>query len=191
MKILISGNPEYGVAQGLSNILGQEHELTFCSRKNGFELTKDEGRNKLVDLSLQYDVFINNSALWRFNQSILLEYVWKAWADAGKQGHIINMGSTADRQVKGGNWAYPVEKGALRHHSLNQSLGTLGGTGIKVSYIAYGYVSTPSVEKKNPDKIKHTPEEIAKLVKWVLDYPMTNTNIMELIVDPIQRPVNK
>lgn len=186
MKILISGNPEYGVAQGLNNILGQEHELTFCSRKSGFELTKDEGRNKFVDLSLQYDVFINNSALWRFNQSVLLEYVWKAWADAGKQGHIINMGSTADRQVKGGNWAYPVEKGALRHHSLNQSLGTLGGTGIKVSYIAYGYVSTPGVEKKHPDKIKHTPEEIGRLVKWVLDYPVPNTNIMELIVDPIQ-----
>ena len=188
MKIIISGNPEYGVAQGLKSILEQEHELTFCSRANGFDLTKDEGRNKFVELSLEHDVFINNSALWRFNQSVLLEQVWKSWYDVKKTGQIINMGSTSDRQLKGGNWIYPAEKGALRHHSLNQSLGTVGGIGIKVNYLAYGYVSTPSVERKHPDKVKHTPEEIGRIVKWILDYPVQDTNIMQLVIDPIQRP---
>jgi NADP-dependent 3-hydroxy acid dehydrogenase YdfG len=189
MKIIISGNPEYGVAQGINSVLSSEHELTFCSRKNGYDLTKDEGRHKLVSKSLETDVFINNSALWRFNQTVLAEVIWQAWTDAGKSGHIINMGSTADRLNRGGNWTYPVEKGALRHHSLDQALATLGGSNIKVTYIAYGFVNTPSVERKHPDKLKHTSEEIARLVKWVLDYPIPTTNIMELIVDPIQRPL--
>ena len=185
-KILISGNKDHGVAGGVHKILGTDYDIEFCSRKTGFDLTSDDGRQRFVDLSLGFDVFINNAALWRFHQTLLLESVWKSWSEAGKKGQIINLGSTADRQIYGGNWLYPAEKNALRHQSLSQSMSALGGSGIKVTYVSYGYVSTPNVEKKHPTKKKHDPEEIAKLIKWIIEYPIESSNIIELALDPIQ-----
>jgi NAD(P)-dependent dehydrogenase (short-subunit alcohol dehydrogenase family) len=185
-KIIISGNKNYGVAEGINTILGSEYHLTFCSRKTGFELTNESDRKRFAELSLDHDIFINNAALWRFNQILLLEEVWKTWNDAGKKGHIINLGSTADRQINGGNWMYPAEKNALRHQSLSQAMWTLGGNPIKVTYLGYGYVKTPGVEKKHPTKNKHEPIEIAKMIKWIIEYPIETTNLIEIVLDPIQ-----
>lgn len=188
-KIIISGNKTHGIASGISNVLENGYDLTFCSRKSGFDLTSETGRNEFVKLSLDHDIFINNSALWRFNQTLLLEAVWKAWNDSGKIGQIINLGSTADRQIYGGNWMYPAEKNALRHQSLSQSMSSIGGNKIKVTYLSYGYVKTPKIEMKHPDKTKHDPDEIARIIKWIIEYPVETSNIVEISLDPIQNKV--
>jgi len=185
-RILISGNKGHGVASGIDQIMSSDYHLEFCSRKNGFDLTSESGRQRFVELSLGYDVFINNAALWRFNQTLLAEAVWKSWTENNKTGHIINLGSTADRQIYGGNWTYPAEKKALRHQSISQAMSSLGGSGIKVTYLAYGYVSTPNIEKKHPTKKKHEPVEIARLIKWIIEYPVDNSNLIEIVLDPIQ-----
>lgn len=185
-KIIVSGNKEHGVASGINSVLQNDYDITFCSRKTGFDLTTEKGRIDFIELSMDHDIFINNAALWKFNQTLLLEGVWKAWNDSGKKGQIINLGSTADRQIYGGNWLYPSEKSALKHQSISQSMSALGGSNIKVSYLSYGYVKTPKIEMKHPDKMKHDPIEIAKIIKWIIEYPVETSNIIEISLDPIQ-----
>ena len=77
MKILISGNPAFGLAEALNSVL-VEHELTFVSRTtHKLDLTKTENQQVFADMSIDYDVVILNSALWKFNQTLLLEAVYK------------------------------------------------------------------------------------------------------------------
>lgn len=181
MLILTTGNPNYGLAQGIRTVLGGD----FVSRTTGHDLTTDAARVAVAQLSLGYDAFINCAALWRFHQSLVLEEVWTTWQKAGKRGHIVNIGSTADTGVRGGPWRYPIEKKALKDYNRNLTYSAIGGSGIKVTYIAYGYLSTPSVETKHPDKKKITPVDAAQMIKWVLDQP-EGININELSLDPIQ-----
>ena len=72
MKILISGNPAYGLAEALATSLA-EHELTFVSRTtHKLDLTKSENQQIFADMSVDYDVIVINSALWKFNQTYKL-----------------------------------------------------------------------------------------------------------------------
>lgn len=186
MKILVTGNPEYGVASGLKAILGQDHIVDFVSPKhNGIDLNKQEDFRKVVDNSLAYDVIINNVRLSDYNQVKLFDSIYRKWMANRKQGQIINIGSLADN-VRDKTWAYGSEKAALKQASASGSFASIfKNTGIKVTYIAFGWVSTPAIEASEPNVKKHSPEEIAKLIKWILDYPF-NTNIIELRMEPVQ-----
>lgn len=181
MKIIITGNPHYGLAAALNQRLTAD----FCSRTNGFELCSDEGRAAFVEKSLGYEVFINCAALWRFNQTLLLQAVWDRWKAEGKRGRIINVGSTADTNNRGNSWVYPTEKKALRDLSRNLSMAAIGGSGIIVSYVSFGYFATPSVERKHPDKKKLTTAEAASMISWLVDQP-DHMVVNELSLDPIQ-----
>lgn len=181
MRILTTGNPTYGLAAAISEIVGGD----FASRSSGFELTSDDGRSRLVEHSLDYDVFINCAALWKFHQTLVLEAVFNRWKETGKRGRIINIGSTADTGVRGSSWRYPIEKKALRDMSRNLSYTSIGGTGIAVTYVSYGYLSTPSVETKHPDKRKIDPIYAAGIIQWVIDQPL-HLNVNEISLDPVQ-----
>ena len=51
MKILISGNPAYGLAKELVKIYP---DAFFASRTNGFDLTTKVGQEKFADLAKDY-----------------------------------------------------------------------------------------------------------------------------------------
>lgn len=184
MRILTTGNPAYGIAQAISEVIGGD----FASRATGHDLCSDDGRNAFVEMSLGYDVVINSAALWRFNQSVLLEKLHTRWLEMGKKGHIISLGSTADTGTSGKSWLYPIEKKALRDLSRNLSYMAIGDCGIRVSYVSLGYVATPKVETKHPFKRKLQPNEVANLIKWVIDTP-SHLNLNEISIDPIQTRV--
>ena len=74
MKILITGNPTKGLAQSMHGIWP---DASFVSRANGWDLDKDQRRKDLAQLALEYDVFVNNSALWQFQQTLLLKDVYQ------------------------------------------------------------------------------------------------------------------
>ena len=120
-KVLMTGNPTYGLAEKFNIVCPT---TDFASRDNGYDLCEKKGRDKLAVESLKYDVFINSSALYQFNQSLVLETVWKKWKEHNKQGHIINIGSTVDRSTKGAEWIYPQEKKALK--SMSHQFAMLG-----------------------------------------------------------------
>jgi NAD(P)-dependent dehydrogenase (short-subunit alcohol dehydrogenase family) len=180
----MTGNPTYGLAEKFNIVCPGTQ---FASRVNNHDLCSKQGRITVAQESLKYDVFINSSALYQFNQSLVLETVWKTWKENNKQGHIINIGSTVDRSTKGAEWIYPQEKKALKSMSHQYAmLGIWGGTNIKVSYISFGSLETTKVKTKHPDRTLMNVIQAAEYIKWVIDAPI-NININELHMDPIQK----
>lgn len=183
MKTLITGNKNYGLAKAVSEVL----PCSFASRSNGFDLCNSTDRQRLAEESLNYDVFINCAALWRFNQTLVLQDVWNLWEKNAHQGHIINIGSTADVATKATAWAYPIEKKALREQSANLALMSVwSNTNIRVSYISLGSLDTDKVKKKHPDRTRMSLQQAAEMIAWVVNSP-NSLNINSLHVDPIQQ----
>lgn len=120
MKYMITGGN-----RGLGLLLTERYQGDSFSRSNGYDIIKD--RQRLAELSLGYDVFINNAfdgpfqETWAdFGQTKLLYEVAAAWKAANKSGFIINIGSSGSEDVVAPepNWeTYRVNKAALKHHS--------------------------------------------------------------------------
>lgn len=120
MKILVTGGH-----RGLGLRLVETVQATAISRADRYDITKDV--NKIAELSLDYDVFINNAfdgppqEPWaNFGQVNVLQAVYFAWAAAGKTGHIINVGSVGEKSIVAPEPAfetYRVAKAALSHAS--------------------------------------------------------------------------
>lgn len=186
MKVLVTGNPNYGIAESINNnFLG--HELAFYSRNyNNFDLNNADKITELANISLQYDVFINNARLAKYNQVKLYEEVYRKWASVKKQGLIINMGSTADT-ARDVNNSYACEKAALKKASEGGSFANnFKNAGIKVTYISFGWVSTPVLNRDLPNVKKHSSDEIALLLKWIIEYPIPSSCFNEIRLEPIQ-----
>jgi NAD(P)-dependent dehydrogenase (short-subunit alcohol dehydrogenase family) len=121
MKYMITGGN-----RGLGLELCTAYQGDSYSRANGYDITKD--REKLAELSLNYDVFINNAfdgpfqETWAdFGQVKLLFEVASLWQKNNKAGYIINIGSSGSESIVAPepSWeTYRVNKVALKHHSL-------------------------------------------------------------------------
>lgn len=179
-KILISGNCFQGLAQALHKIYP---DATFCSRLNDYELTNKKGREDFAQLSVLFDVIIVNAALWQFQQTVLLDAVYKALVEAKKQAHIVVIGSTTDRVKNGKAWLYNAEKKALRDYSNTLAIGGVWGDKPKVSYISFGTLSNN--QHKHPDRRCMDIDQAAGYIKWLIDQPQ-HVNINEISIDPMQ-----
>ena len=183
MKILISGNPTFGLAEALNTELSQ-HELTFVSRTtHNMDLTKAECQQQFADMSLDADLVIINSALWKFNQTLLLEAVYKKLKAAGKQTLIICIGSTTDRVMKATDWLYNAEKKALRDYCNSLSMTGVWAKNPRVTLISFGSLS--NVQAKHPDRITIPIQSAASYVRWLLEQP-AEFHINEISIDPLQ-----
>jgi short-subunit dehydrogenase len=183
MKILISGNPAYGLAQAINTELA-EHELTFVSRTtHKLDLTKGDHQQTFADMSVDYDVVIINSALWKFNQTLLLEAVYKKLKAEGKQTLIICVGSTTDRVMKATDWLYNAEKKALRDYSNSLALTGVWAENPRVTLISFGTLS--NVQHKHPDRKTMPTKQAADYIKWIIAQP-AGVHINELSIDPLQ-----
>ena len=120
MKYMITGGN-----RGLGLRLVEHFQGDSFSRANNFDITKDQ--DKLAELSLDYDVFVNNAfdgpfqEPWAdFAQVKLLYKVADHWKKANKSGYIINIGSSGSEDIVSPepSWeTYRVSKAALKHHS--------------------------------------------------------------------------
>ena len=123
-RILCTGNPETGLAK---TIFEKWPDADFCSQTTGgYDLTLTSAKDELALKALEYDVFINSSALWQFHQTMLLNVVFKCALKANHPLHIVSIGSTTDRTTKGSDWIYQQEKKALRSTSNALGLKALG-----------------------------------------------------------------
>lgn len=114
-----------GGNRGLGLELCKQYEADSFSRATGYDITKD--REKLAELSLGYDVFVNNAfdgpfqETWAdFGQVKLLFEVASLWQKNNKAGYIINIGSSGSETIVAPepSWeTYRVNKVALKHHS--------------------------------------------------------------------------
>jgi len=180
-SIICTGNPEFGVAEGIfrrwpdADIVGQ---TTW-----GYDLNQINYQRKLAEKALEYDVFINCSALWRFNQTTLLDTVYKTALKARKRMHIVSLGSTTDRATKGSDWIYQQEKKALRSTANAEGLKSIWQGGPRVSYITFGTLDNNA--HKHPGRRVMTIDEAVDLIEYVINAP-EHLNINELSVDPLQ-----
>lgn len=180
MKISITGNPDFGLAAEIGKLYPG---VTFCSRKNGFDLTTKDGQVRTADIAIQGDVFINCAALHKFNQTVLLDTVYKKACESNTNLHIICIGSTTDRVKNGKAWLYNAEKKALRDYCNTLALGGVWAQAPKVSYISFGTLTNN--QHKHPDRRCMDIALAAFYVKWLIEQPR-NLNINEISIDPMQ-----
>lgn len=188
-KILITGSRNYGLCEAICNLFDTLPNIEYetASRSNGYNLDNSDGYSKLANYYIDgdFDIFINNSAIWKFHQVMIVESVFNAMEEANRKGQIINIGSTADTGVKGRTWRYPTEKKALKAYNRDLTYMAMGGSNIKTTLISPGSLTTSSVMKKHPDRKLIDVEYIAELVVWTINQP-EYINVNELSIDPIQ-----
>ena len=180
MKLCVTGNKSFGVAAELYRLYP---DATFISRSTGFDLTTSKGQADCADVAVTHDAFINCAALWKFNQTVLLEAVFKRAIDQKSSLHIVNVGSTTDRVKNGKAWLYNAEKKALRDYSNTLALGGVWGSTPKVTYISFGTLDNN--QTKHPDRRCLGIQTAAQYIKWVLDQP-PHVCINEISIDPMQ-----
>ena len=182
MKILISGNRNQGVAAALYKIYP---DATFMSRsETNTDLTSSTGQKEFAQASLEHDVVINCAALWKFNQTVLLDAITKACVEHQHRPHIICIGSTTDRVKKGGAWLYNAEKKALRDYCNTHGInGVWGNDRPKISLISFGTLSNN--QEKHPDRRTMDIDQAAHYISWLINQPKY-VNINEISIDPMQ-----
>ena len=180
MKLLITGNPNHGVAGELYKLYP---DAFFASRTTGFDLTTQKDQQRLADMVLEYDVFINCAALYKFNQTVLLDIVYKKCVENKHYPYIICIGSTTDRVKKGGAWLYNAEKKALRDYCNTLGLNGVWGQAPKITLISFGSLS--NVQHKHPERKCMPIERTGIYVKWLLDQP-NDICVNEISIDPLQ-----
>lgn len=105
---------------------------------------------------------------------------------AGGQGHVITIGSVADRSIYSGNGAYSASKFGARalHEVLREEL---RGSGIRATLVAPSATDTPIWDPIDPDNTPGfppraamlRPEEVADAVLWAVTRP-SHVNVDEL-----------
>ena len=85
-KILITGSRNYGLCEAICNLfdtinqgyVDTEIEYETASRSNGYQLDTNEGQKKLAEhyIDGNFNIFINNSAIWKFQQVMIVESVF-------------------------------------------------------------------------------------------------------------------
>ena len=175
MKIITTGNPKYGLAQGISNIF----KSNFASRTNGYDLSNDEGMDKFVHLASNYDVVILNCYTEKMNnysQVRLLHKLYTLSIEQKTKLHIICIGSISDHITTEQPWikyiSYGAEKLALQRlcETINHNRENISPN-VKCTYISLGHIHTPLVDRYHPDEIKLNTEYVANVIKWIIDAP--------------------
>lgn len=178
--MIITGNKNKGLAGALYQLYP---DAVYCSRETGFELTKYQEQERFASLCLDHDVIVNCSALWRFEQTNLLDRIYKTCVENDHAPHIISIGSTTDRVKNGKPWLYNAEKKALRDYSNTLALGGVWDKYPKISYISFGTLSNN--QHKHPERKCLDINEAANYIKWLINQPRY-VNINEISVDPMQ-----
>jgi len=172
MKILTTGNPNYGLASSIQN-------TDYASRSNGYDLSTDAGMKKFSQLALDYDVLILNCYTEKMNnysQARLLHELYVQAIELNLKQHFIAVGSISDHINTEQPWlkyvSYGSEKLALQRlcETINHNRENISPN-IKCTYIGLGHMHTPLVDRYHPNEIKLNTEYVATVIKWIIDAP--------------------
>lgn len=185
-RVIVSGNPSHGLGAALKEAFP---EAIFGSRSSGYDFCEKEARERFAAASLSSDVYVSCAKLQDFGQVLLLESVFRCWRAHGHAGQIIAVGSTADAPIKGSEDLYPIEKKSLRAYCRNLGTAALGtggeASGVRVTYISFGHLDTPGMNRRFPEAEKIRLGYAAGLIRWLTEQP-AGVNLHELSLDPIQ-----
>lgn len=187
MKVLVAGNENYGLASALATCFP---EAQFCSRETGYDFSKSEDIERFSQASLEFSFIVLSASLFHFQQIQLLQAVSQCWIRKSHHGHVVAIGSTIDRAVKGNSQLYAIEKKSLKAYCQNLHSLSLGSTdkpgpGFKVTYLSLGHLNTDNTMAKHPQARLLDMNYVASLVRWVFEQPRA-VSIGELSLDPMQ-----
>ena len=178
--MIIAGNKNYGVAEGLFRIYP---DALYCSRTTGYNFEESDSINKFANESTQHDEIILVSALWKFQQTLLLESVFKANMNASLTPLIVVLGSTIDRYHKATAWIYSTEKKALRQYADSLAKCGVWSNSPKVSLISFCTLSNK--QKEHQGRVCMDMDRAVNYIKWIIEQPR-DLCINEISIDMIQ-----
>ncbi len=185
MKILMTGNPSYGLAQSWQKLHAQTQ---YHSRNHGLrcDLSKENAQEDFAQISLDFDVFINSSYIDHFVQAQICRKVWTVWKKNNKKGFIINIGSAVRDLLRPDNRFYPTSKRMLEDYSRQLYLYSVWGQShIRVSCVSFGGIATPGTLEKWSHFSHLDTDYCAGVLNWVVNAP-ENCNVDLLQISPIQ-----
>ena len=94
-KIVLTGHTS-PMGKELYAHLSKEYEVIGVSRKSGYDLTKQEDVEKVVDMALDADLFINLAHV-ESAQSQMLIMINNKWNKESRLGLVISFGSLATK----------------------------------------------------------------------------------------------
>jgi len=154
MNIFCTGNPQ---KKSIAQSLGCDH----ASLSSGWNFHNIESLDRLRDLIVEYNVFVNCSYIGPGVQLNLLNLVIDSWQEKDIKGHIINIGTTLENNPDDSQ--YCQDKLKLRERSLELSNET-GLTGIKTTHIILGGINDGKIE--NSDKV--STDAISSTIHWAV-----------------------
>ena len=172
MKIITTGNPNYGLASSIKN-------TSYASRSNGYDLSTDEGMNKFCHIAIHYDVIIINCYTEKMNnysQVRLLHMLYELFEANKKPVHFVCIGSISDHINKNQPWlkyiSYGAEKLALQRlcETINHNREVITPN-VKCTYLSLGHMHTPLVDRYHPEEIKLNTEYVADVIEWIINAP--------------------
>jgi hypothetical protein len=178
MKIALTGHTK-GIGRDIYSsyfLIDNANEIVGFSKSNGYDITKKEDRIRIINESMDCDVFINN-AHQGFGQVELLVEMFDTWRMENKL--IINIGTDS---VPSTSWKvvhqqYPIEKASL--HSAVELLQQDKDRKIKLTLLALGHVDTEFNKDYKGPKLK-----INQIIDSI-DYIVSQNNeIKSLIISP-------
>lgn len=186
MNIYITGHTS-GVGEIIHNGLPGSIGL---SRSNGFDITKDEQVESLLDKIEDADVFINNAfsvmdmedlenPKYMFCQTELLYKVYKRLKN--KKTLIINIGSNTTHGVRNKIWPYSAAKASLE--KACEQLCYDDGL-CDVSLLTLGFVETDRIQKSFPDADKLQQKTIVSSITYIMENFKNNVKTKELCIIP-------
>jgi len=190
MKIAITGHTK-GIGLAFANLYRNKgNSVIGFSRSNGFNICRPAAVKRMVELSEDVDVFINNAHGWdgdSYAEIKLLFKLWESWQ--GKKKTIVNIGSsTTMRWEKAADASAQSSAGLYRgaKKSLEESCEFLWnqGTWPYVCLMVPCLTDTNlTAHRTDPNKVD--PKHFVELVYHCLSIKEFRVPVIKLAVNPL------
>lgn len=166
--VAITGHTK-GIGKGLyDHFVDKGYKVQGFSRSNGYDLNNQDAMDRIVNETLDADIFFNNAfnVLGGFAQTKLLHDLYHRWKD--KEGWIFNLSSVASDYISGRKEEklYPITKVALDSYAKQL---TWLLPRVNIVLIRPGRVDTPLIKPIPGRKLRVS--DVVNTVEWVLNQP--------------------
>lgn len=177
MKIAITGHTT-GIGKAIHDWFLGDADILGFSKSNGYDITNKDDRIKIINESMDCDVFINN-AHQGFGQVELLMEMFDTWRMENKL--IINIGTDSVPAVawKVVHQQYPIEKASL--HSAVDLIQQDKDRKIKLTLLALGHVNTEFNKDYTGSKLSY--KSITDTIEWIANQP---GEVKSLVLSPFR-----
>jgi NAD(P)-dependent dehydrogenase (short-subunit alcohol dehydrogenase family) len=163
LKIAVTGHTS-GIGKATFDALSVDYDVIGLSRSNGYDITTELGRSKIIDAAYDCDVFVNNAfdySNYTDAQVVLARKMFDVWS--GEQKYIVNISSRVNDFRETNNQQYADAKLSLDKFYEETSMSNTPS----VLNFRPGATDTRVMQNSTVDKM--APEHVAGVIKFVID----------------------